>query len=81
MYLNFFWLESCETKDWFKKDKYFDSEVKNNFGDLVKHALFGYLNSWHRTLNGCVAFIFLTDQFTRDIFRGTTRSFSGDKLA
>ena len=55
--------------------------MKNNFGDLAEDALFGYLNSWHRTLDGCVAFIILTDQFTRNIFRGTPRSFSGDKLA
>lgn len=76
-----FWFKSCEPKDWFKKDENFDSEVKNNFGDLVEDALFGYLNSWHRTLDGCIAFIILTDQFTRNIFRGTPRSFSGDKLA
>ena len=55
--------------------------MKNNFGDLVEDALFGYLNNWHRTLDGCAAFIILTDQFTRNIFRGTHRSFSGDKLA
>ena len=78
--LNFLF-KSCEPKDWFKKDKYFDSEVKNNFGNLVEDALFEYLNSWHRTLDGCVAFITLTDQFTRNIFRGTPRSFSVDKLA
>ena len=76
-----FWFKSCEPKDWFKKDEYFDSEVKNNFGDLVEDALFGYLNSWHRTLDGCIAFIILTDQFTRNIFRETPRSFLGDKLA
>ncbi|MDC3169737.1 DUF924 domain-containing protein [Paracoccaceae bacterium] len=76
-----FWFKSCEPKDWFKKNEYFDREVKNNFGDLVEDALFGYLNSWHRTLDGCMAFIVLTDQFTRNILRGTPRSFSGDKLA
>ena len=76
-----FWFKNCDLKDWLKKEKYFDSEVKNNFGDLVEDALFGCLNSWHRTLDGCVAFIILTDQFTRNIFRGTPRSFSGDKLA
>ena len=74
------WFKSCEPKDWFKKNEYFDREVKNNFGDLVEDALFGYLNSWHRTLDRCVAFIILTDQFRRNIFRGTPRSFPGDKL-
>ena len=64
-----------------KKISIFDSEVKNNFSDLEEDALFGYLNNWHRTLDGCAAFIILTDQFTRNIFTGTPRSFSGDKLA
>ena len=40
-----FWFEDCNSKDWFKKDKYFDSEVKNTFGDLVENALFGYINN------------------------------------
>ena len=26
-----FWFKDCAPKDWFKKDEYFDSEVKNNF--------------------------------------------------
>ena len=75
-----FWFKSCEPKDWFKKDEYFDSKVKNNFGDLVEDALFGYLNSLHIALDGCLAFIILTDQFIRNISRGTPRPFSGDKL-
>ena len=40
-----FWFNDCVPKDWFKKDKYFDSEVKNSFGDLVEDALCGYLNN------------------------------------
>ena len=54
--------------------------MRNNFGDLAEDALFGHLNSWNRTLDGCVAFIIQTDQFIRNIFRGTPISFSGDKL-
>ena len=76
-----FWLKDCEPKDWFKKDEYFDNEVKSNFGGLVDDALFGYLNNWRKSLDGSLALIILTDQFTRNIFRGTARSFYGDKLA
>ena len=76
-----FWLKYCEPKDQFKNDEYFDNEVKNNFGDLVENALFGYLNNWRKYLDGTLAPIILTDQFTRNIFRGTARSFSGDRLA
>ena len=72
-----FWFKDCEPKDWLKKDEYFDNEVKNNFGYLLEDALFGYLNNWRKPLNGFLALILLTDQFTRNIFRGTARSFSG----
>ena len=76
-----FWFEDCSAKDWFKKDTYFDNQVKCKFGDLVEDALLGYRNSWRKSLEGSLAVIILIDQFTRNIFRGTPRSFSGDPLA
>ena len=76
-----FWFEDCNPKDWFKKDKYFDYQIKKNFGNLIEDAVLGYLNDWQRSLNGSLALIILTDQFTRNVFRGTPRSFSGDRLA
>ena len=76
-----FWFKDCEPKDWFKKDEYFDNEVKRKFGNLVEDALFGYLNNWRDSFDGSLAVIILSDQFTRNIFRGTARSFSGDRFA
>ena len=76
-----FWFDDCGPKDWFKKEKYFDIKIKNNFYDLIEHALLGYINSWRKSLKGSLALIILTDQFTRNVFRGTPRSFSGDTLA
>ena len=76
-----FWFEDCNPKDWFKKDKYFDYQIKKNFGYLIEDAVLGYLNDWQKSLDGSLALIILTDQFTRNVFRGTPRSFSGDMLA
>ena len=76
-----FWFESCGPKDWFKKDKYFDNQIKNNFGDQIEEAVLGYYNHWAKSLESSLALIILTDQFTRNVFRGTPRSFSGDTLA
>ena len=76
-----FWFEDCNPKDWFKKDKYFDYQIKKNFGNLIEDAVLGYLNDWQKSLDGSLALIILTDQFTRNVFRGTPRSFSGDRLA
>ena len=76
-----FWFEGCCPKDWFKKDKCFDNKIKKNFGNLIEDAVLGYYNDWQRSLDGSLALIILTDQFTRNVFRGTPRSFSGDILA
>ena len=31
-----FWFEDINSKDWLKKDKYFDNQIKNNFGDQIE---------------------------------------------
>ena len=59
-----FWFEDCSSKDWFKKDKYFDNQIKNNFGDQIEEAVLGYYNYWTKSLDSSLALIILTDQFT-----------------
>ena len=44
-----------------KKDEYFDNEVKNNFGDHLKDALFGYPNNWRKSLDSSLALLILND--------------------
>ena len=58
-----FWFEDCSSKDWFKKDKYFDNQIKNNFGDQIEEAVLGYYNYWTKSLDSSLALIILTDQF------------------
>ena len=50
-----FWFRDCEPRDWFEKDECFDNKAKNNFGYLVKEALFGHLNTWPKSLDGSLA--------------------------
>ena len=76
-----FWFKECNSKDWFKKDECFDNQIKINFGEQIEQAVLGYYNHWAKSLESSLALIILTDQFTRNVFRGTPRSFSGDTLA
>ena len=76
-----FWFKDCNSKDWFKKDKYFDNQIKNNFGDQIEEAVLGYYNYWTKYLDSSLALIILTDQFTRNVFRGTPRSYLGNTLS
>ena len=71
-----------ETREaWFKKSDAFDAEIRSRFGARVEQALGGGLREWDATPLGALARILLLDQFTRNIFRGTAKSFAGDALA
>lgn len=66
---------------WFKKDDAFDDEIRRRFGALIEDALAGKLESWRATADGAVAYIIVLDQFTRNVHRGTPKSFAGDPRA
>ncbi len=68
-------------KAWFAKDAAFDAEVGERFGALIERALRGELETWADTPRSALAQILLLDQFTRNAFRGTARSFAGDARA
>ncbi|MFC6631993.1 DUF924 family protein [Microbulbifer taiwanensis] len=66
---------------WFAGGEEFDHRIDDYFSDTVEAALDGELASWRQTLEGEVALVLACDQFTRNIYRGTSRAFAGDPLA
>jgi uncharacterized protein (DUF924 family) len=68
-------------KRWFEKDRAFDVEVTNRFGNLHAEMLEGKHREWLDHPRGCLARIIALDQFPRHIFRGSARAFSSDALA
>ena len=68
-------------KAWFSKDAAYDAAIRERFGALVERALRGELEAWADEPRGALAHILLLDQFTRNAFRGTPRSFAGDSRA
>lgn len=68
-------------EEWFRKDPAFDQRVAARFGPLVERALAGELAGWQASPDTALALILLLDQFTRNIFRGSPRSFAGDAPA
>ncbi|MCW7536581.1 DUF924 domain-containing protein [Aquabacterium sp. A7-Y] len=66
---------------WFRKDPAFDAEIARRFGTQIKAALEGRLREWDATTHGTLARIIVLDQFTRNTFRDSPRSFEGDALA
>ena len=76
-----FWFNECKPQQWFVKDKKFDLKINKRFYNLVCEALENKLDDWTVNQDGSVALILLLDQFTRNIFRGSPKSFSGDEKA
>ena len=76
-----FWFKECTPEQWFEKDYAFDNLLEERFAGTVELALEGKLDNWTDSGNGFLALIVLLDQFTRNIFRDTPRSFSGDEKA
>jgi uncharacterized protein (DUF924 family) len=70
-----------ERAEWFRKDDAFDATIRARFGPAVEAAIDGAYADWMATPHGALARILLTDQFTRNIFRGTPRAFAGDPVA
>lgn len=70
-----------ERRVWFYKDPAFDQRIRDQFMDVYKQARQGIYTEWMQTHRGALALIVLLDQFSRNMFRGTPRSFEADTQA
>ena len=72
-----FWRAAGPAK-WFVKDLTFDQEIITRFGDLPDEIAEGCHQDWQESALGLLALILALDQFPRNIFRGTAKSFAFD---
>ena len=66
---------------WYAFDEAFDRLIEDQYSSALRAARGGELNSWLDDPHGQLAFIVLTDQFSRQIHRGTAQAFATDALA
>jgi uncharacterized protein (DUF924 family) len=66
---------------WWSKQPETDEEIRRRFGALVLAAESGNLDDWRSSIEGRLALILLTDQFPRNIYRGTPAAFRFDGIA
>lgn len=76
-----FWFEEIDPKLWFQKNLQFDDEIRSRFSDVYEDVRSGKTEAWRKTAEGRLAEVIVLDQFPRNMFRGTERSFEGDELA
>jgi uncharacterized protein (DUF924 family) len=76
-----FWLDELGTEGWYKADDAVDAKISARFGALWEEAHAGGLADWLETPKGALAYLIVTDQFSRNMFRGDARSFATDARA
>lgn len=70
-----------QTKRWFMGGKKLDELLSARFSKAVLRAQTGDLDHWLNDITGALAHVILSDQFSRNIHRGTAQAFAGDAKA
>ena len=76
-----FWLHEIGPKGWYTGGEEIDGLCRERFGDLWQAAQDGGLDHWVNGTVGTLAYLILTDQFPRNIHRGTALAFATDTRA
>lgn len=79
--VNQFWIEEVGSAGWYAGGDALDAAIRARFADLWQTALDGGLHDWHLTPEGMMAYLILTDQFPRNMFRDDARAFATDEMA
>ncbi len=66
---------------WWKKDPAFDAEIRDRFLTLHEAVARGEREDWLGTARGALAYVIVLDQFSRNLFRGSSLSFACDARA
>jgi uncharacterized protein (DUF924 family) len=76
-----FWLDEVGPAGWYKQDDALDAQIRDKFQDAWQGAMEGRYSLWLTYPSGTLAYIVLTDQFSRNMFRGSAKSFASDRMA
>jgi uncharacterized protein (DUF924 family) len=75
-----FWRDAGP-KCWFAHDPAFDRTIAERFEAAHQAAARGTLAAWEETPEGALALVLLTDQFSRNLYRGSAHAFATDEMA
>ncbi|MEH6646216.1 DUF924 family protein [Sulfitobacter sp.] len=76
-----FWLDEVGPKGWYAVDDALDAEIRRRFMPVWEAARDGGLSLWLTYPSGALAYLIVTDQFARNMFRGEAAAFSLDPIA
>ncbi|MEY1555725.1 DUF924 family protein [Yoonia sp. R2331] len=76
-----YWLDEIGPKGWYAGGADLDDEIRTRFGETWQLAADGALGLWLTCASETLAYIILTDQFSRNMFRGQAKAFDTDPAA
>lgn len=76
-----FWLDEVGPKGWYDSSEKLDAEIRKRFQTTWEAAAGGAHGLWLTYPTGALAYLILTDQFPRNMFRGQGKAFSTDPIA
>jgi uncharacterized protein (DUF924 family) len=76
-----FWFEELQPKDWFVRSEAVDTTIRKRFGALHGSLTEKVPSSVTATPLGALAAIIVLDQFSRNLFRNSSRAFTCDATA
>lgn len=76
-----FWLDEVGPKGWYSGEAALDEEISKRFKNVHQEACDGALSLWLTYPSGTLAYVILTDQFSRNMFRDQAAAFATDGIA
>ncbi len=76
-----FWLDEVGPPGWYKSSDALDDDIRDRFAETWSRAASGGLSLWLTYPTGVIAYLVVTDQFPRNMWRGTAQSFALDGAA
>ena len=76
-----YWLDEIGPKGWYGGSAELDADIRDRFLPSWEAAMEGACGLWLTYPVGTLAYIILTDQFPRNMFRDTAQAFASDRHA
>ena len=76
-----FWFDEVGQKNWFSNSTEIKNLINKKFLSTWRNALEGSFSLWLTYPSGSLAYIILTDQFSRNMFKGSADAFLMDNAA
>ena len=76
-----YWLDEKGPEAWYAGGEALDTEIRERFSGAWEELMAGSFGLWLTYPSGALAYIILSDQFSRNMFRGQAKAFASDKVA